>query len=66
MSCYTTACRCPKCGKPPREEEITWDDVCETIECQSCGALLDVHADESYDPETGEELAWFFVELHKD
>ena len=61
-----TTCECPKCGKPPLETEIEWKHVCETIECQSCGALLDVHADDSYDPETGEEVSWFHLKLHED
>ena len=54
---------CPRC-----DEEIDvddpWDAIVEerVIICPSCAARLQVWSDESYNPETGDEWVWTYLD----
>jgi len=53
---------CPTCGKDVLVKDV-WD--CGDIACPHCGKVSTVFIDESYDPESGEESVWFYLEAQE-
>ena len=54
---------CPECNNDlDLSGSNIWNYVGVNFECQHCKTLLIIYADCSYDPESGDECLWFFVE----